>query len=181
MISISRYRNELLTIGFALNGSEANSFFDGVLIDNEVEKKILHYPIEINEYGSELVLKDKKGKSYRFDPAETKWLSKERVSRFIAMCYGVPLVGEINLTGTSFIVLWPIENITSYTVESINEAILVFDNGVKMKYDGDDPFLNVPASNSRWLWRNNNEIHFNRARLGNRIEYQINESRLVKI
>jgi hypothetical protein len=181
MISIERYRNESLSVGFAANGSEANGFFDGILIDNSTEKKILHYPLEINEYSSEIVIKDKKGKSYRFDPSETKWTTKERVARFIAMCYGVPIVNEVNLTGTFFVTEWEIENINLYTPKSINEAIVVIDNGVKMKYDGDDPFLAGPVSNSRWLWKNDNEIHFNRARAGNRIEYSINESRLVKI
>lgn len=181
MISIERYRNENLTIGFAENGGEANSFFDGILIDNGVNKKILHYPLEIHEYLPEIVIKDKKGKSYRFDPSETKWGTKERVSRFIAMCYGVPIVNEIILTGTFFVTEWDIPNISSYTKKSINEAITIFDNGVKMKYDGDDPFPSTASSNSRWLWRNDNEIHFNRARAGNRIEYSINESRLVKI
>lgn len=181
MISIERYRNESLSIGFAANGGEANSFFDGILINNEAQKKILYYPLEINEYSAEIVIKDKKGKSYRFSPGDTKWITKERVSRFIAMCYGVPIVNEVILTGTSFATEWQIQNITTYTPRSINEAIVVFDNGVKMKYDGDDPFLAGPLSNSRWLWKNNNEIHFNRARAGNRIEYSINESRLVKI
>lgn len=169
---ITCYKGGYLPFGVVDNTYETDESFTGVVIDNGIEKKKLHYPWRIMIYDDDVVLKDEiLGKSYRINPSlVVNYNTKDKLLTYLRDCIENEYYQEFYPIGDEITVGYDLSGYTSWTKDSINDSIIIYQQGVRAYYDT-LPF--TAGNNIQFQILAGNKIKFARPQQGRRVQVQI--------